>query len=486
MNKNTIALFYRTFGKMLGTGIPLLISLETLKKDQKFKELTEFLDYLIRAVKLGKELHVAMAHAGFPLDQVEAVHKAVVAGELDYRSDDIASLAEAGSDFTISIPEQALEMEQEAIRLVNSWIEFAVKNNASDLHIIPTIRQIQIKFRIDGVLQQHAEIDKKYLPLLCVRIKTMADCDVVETRLPQDGRMLVRVNGDDCDIRICTVPSATGEKITLRFMPKKNVIIDLKSICLSREELSQVGALMEHSYGLLLVTGLTGSGKSTTCYSMLQEFVNRNLNVVTVEDPVEYAIEGATQIQVRPHIGLNFVSALRAVMRTDPDVIFVAEFRDTETINAALKAAQTGHLVIAVTHSPSACELLEMMTGLPDVEHEVLANVLIGVIAQSQLARKLCECKKKAAAPAKVQKKYGIKTVWNPVGCDKCLKSGYRGRIPVYEITEAGREIKEAIANKDVKLIRKIAASGMLSKAMAKVGTGETSLAEIGRILGVY
>lgn len=481
MKKSTVAEFYRVFGKMLGSGIPILSSIDALGKDGRFSEMKDFFDYLHNSVRFGCGVGETMLKAGFPVEQSEATGWAEHYGNLDERFEDIARLAESGTDFEIRIPDEDFSEEKKAFTMVNELINHGFSSGASDLHIIPGISDVMLKYRINGVLTDHGRMEKKLLQFVSSRLKTMAQCDVAECRLPQDGRIMVKVNGEDLDIRLGTVPTNIGEKITLRFIRQNRVIIDMEKLGFNGEQMDRINRMLFSTHGLILVNGGSGSGKTTTAYSMMKKLVERNLNVVSVEERVEYVIEGSTQITLRPYIGLTAEAAIRTVFRMDPDAVFISEFRDAECINLALKLAQTGHLVICTTCCRTDEDLFEMISSFSSVNHEIFANVLLGTVTQS-LPRRLCECRKKEKASDKISGRYGISETFIAEGCEKCLNSGYLGRTGIFSIYTADRSFKEAVAVNDLNKIKDLLPDGVTETALEKIRSGETSAVEIGRL----
>jgi type II secretory ATPase GspE/PulE/Tfp pilus assembly ATPase PilB-like protein len=382
-----------------------------------------------------------------------------------------------------------IEIEyNETIKLVNGWLKKCVDAGASDLHIIP-VRGGEgiIKYRMGGVLHEMKKISGEDLIKAVARIKFMSCLDIAEKRLPQDGRMLIKIGGKEADLRVSVVPSLTGEKVTIKFISKNEIMIGLDEIKMSAAELDCVKKMLEKPYGLILVTGMSGSGKTTTCYSILNDYIKKGSNVITIEHPAEYLLNGATQIALDPSIGLNCLAALKTAMRTDPDVIFlsgpfVEGPSDSEILNYAIKAAQTGHVVICQFGSKNIFELIEALLKIKEIDAAALANILNGAIAQV-LLRKLCCCKKRTdAIPPAIIKNNKKAEVFMSAGCDKCLNSGYMGRVPVYEVMIFERDIKEAIASGDIDKIKKAAAGGLEEKALKIAAAGITSIEEINRI----
>ena len=347
---------------------------------------------------------------------------------------DLVRLADA-------IPETTDLLEQEndapVIRLINAFLTGAMKQNASDIHIETFEKCLTVRFRIDGVLRQAVQLERKLAPLLVSRIKVMAKLDIAEKRVPQDGRISLRVAGWDTDIRVSIIPATGGERIVLRLLDKKADRLDLASLGMSSAELSLVRELLHKPHGIILVTGPTGSGKTTTLYAGLSYLNDISRNIITVEDPVEYNIEGIGQIQVNHKTGMTFAHGLRAILRQDPDVIMLGEIRDLETAEIAIRASLTGHLVLSTLHTNSA---IGAVTRLQDmgVEPFLLSSSLIGVIAQ-RLVRILCpQCKQKHRLSRSERDLFQLGTrrvnCYHPGGCANCLQTGFHGRTGIFEV----------------------------------------------------
>lgn len=347
---------------------------------------------------------------------------------------DLVRLADA-------IPETTdlLEQENEApvIRLINAFLTEAMKHNTSDIHIETFERCLTVRFRIDGVLRQVVQLERKLAPLLVSRIKVMAKLDIAEKRVPQDGHISLRVAGWDTDIRVSIIPATGGERIVLRLLDKKADRLDLASLGMSSAQLSLVRELLHKPHGIILVTGPTGSGKTTTLYAGLSYLNEISRNIITVEDPVEYNLEGIGQIQVNHKTGMTFARGLRAILRQDPDVIMLGEIRDFETAEIAIRASLTGHIVLSTLHTNSA---IGAVTRLQDmgVEPFLLSSSLIGIIAQ-RLVRILCpQCKQKHRLSRSERDLFqlGARRVncYHPAGCTNCLQTGFHGRTGIFEV----------------------------------------------------
>ena len=384
--------------------------------------------------------------------------------------------------------------EAPIIKLVNHVFAQAVKSQASDIHIEPYQRHLQVRFRLDGVLQNVLSPPRRLHPAIVSRIKVMARLDIAEKRLPQDGRMEVKIGDRLVDVRVSCLPTAFGERLVLRLLEKSGKLLSLKEIGLSSAALTEMKKLLQLSHGIILVTGPTGSGKTTTLYAALSEINSPDKNILTIEDPIEYQLDGIGQMQVNSKINLTFASGLRSMVRQDPDVILVGEIRDLETAEIAIHAALTGHLVFSTLHTNDAASAITRLTDM-GIEPFLASSSVQAIIAQ-RLVRLLCPFCKEAYEPEEAQwaelgfRKKGTKPIFRTNGCEKCLETGYRGRTAIYEflrITEAikGVMLKTSDANHINKAAR---AQGMISlrnDGIRKVVGGRTTISEVLRVTQV-
>ena len=336
------------------------------------------------------------------------------------------------------------------VQLVRSLLEQAIRQRASDVHIEALESKVRVRYRIDGALYEKMVYDNSLLPAISTRIKLMGGMDISEKRKPQDGRMTIMVDRHEYDIRISSVPTVHGEKIVMRISSKLSLTKNKKELGLAPDELRRFDHMLSAPYGIIFVTGPTGSGKSTTLYTALSELNKEAVNIVTVEDPVEADIEGINQIQVNNKVDLTFASALRSILRQDPDIIMIGEIRDRETAGIAVQASITGHLVVSTLHTNNAAGTLNRMADM-GVERYLIADSVVGVIAQ-RLVRKLCpHCRKKRLATEEEKRLlkqdiYKEMEIYEPTGCDLCNHTGYFGRTGVFEIMEVNEEIRDLIA----------------------------------------
>ena len=398
-----------------------------------------------------------------------------------------------GSTEIISDTEHIRDMASEApvIKLVNHIISNATEMGASDIHLEPFSEDLILRYRIDGILHNFEAPPKRLNSALCTRIKIMAELDISERRLPQDGRIKLKVLGKDIDMRVSTLPTIHGESIVIRILDSTNLNVDLEKMGFPKKELEQFQKLIKKPYGKILVTGPTGSGKTTTLYGALQNINTSDKKIITIEDPVEYQIRGINQIHVKPKIGLDFASGLRSIVRQDPDVIMVGEIRDTKTADVAIQAALTGHLVFSTVHTNDAAGAITRLLDM-GVENYLISSALIGVLAQ-RLVRVICKsCKEPAKVASALIEELGtcghknIKA-FHGKGCNVCSQTGYRGRAGIYELLIVDDSIRQLIlAKSTAQKIRDFSRSqGMTTlreDGWKKVATGITTVEEVLRV----
>lgn len=389
----------------------------------------------------------------------------------------------------ISQTEELRDSDVPVVKLVNTILKEAIAKKASDIHVEPYEHELRIRFRIDGTLTTLFTLSVRFSNALSSRIKVMAGLDISERRLPQDGRFKVKINGNYVDFRVSSFPGIFGEKVVLRLLDKSNLALDMHHLGMESYALDTVLASMCKSKGMILVTGPTGSGKTTTLYSMLQTMNDGSKNISTAEDPIEYNLRGVNQFQMQPKIGLNFARALRTFMRQDPDIIMVGEIRDLETAEIAVKAALTGHLVLSTLHTNSA---LETVTRLLDIGIEpYLISSSINLIIAQRLMRKLCEQCRVETSPTELQKRvlenYGFglssQQFYKAEGCEECNNTGYKGRIAIYEVMPMQEELQELIlkGTSSFEVTRKAQELGLVTlkeQGFQKVVEGITDLDE--------
>jgi type IV pilus assembly protein PilB len=464
----------------------------------------------------GDYLMVAMVDPGdvFALDDVRAASRmqarAVVAERSDLRAaidryhradSEINSLTtaleeESGSkELAISESNEPHEDDAPIVRFVNLLISQGIQDKASDIHIEPGEHDMGVRYRIDGVLHEMQAAPKAIQNGVISRLKIMADIDIAERRKPQDGRMSVSHGGRKIDLRVATLPTVYGEKVVMRILDNNSSSMDLSNLHLLERNFKVFETSYRKPYGMILVTGPTGSGKSTTLYTTLHAVARPEINVITVEDPVEYRMKGINQVQVNPKAGLTFASALRSILRSDPDVVLLGEIRDHETAQIAIEASLTGHLVLSTLHTNDAPSAITRLTEM-DIEPFLVGSALDCVVAQ-RLARRLCDrCKMPYSHDPRALEALRIgfdpsqpvPTLFQPVGCSGCSNTGYRGRIALHEVMAVSEEIERlAVARASSAEIGRVAREqGMLTlreDGWAKAQLGDTSVEEILRVV---
>jgi len=383
--------------------------------------------------------------------------------------------------------------DSSVIQLVHRVIKEAVERGSSDIHFEPGDDEMRVRYRIDGVLQEAATVPSSAVPAVTSRVKILSDLDIAERRVPQDGRISLEVAGKPIDLRVATLPCAYGENVVMRILDQSKVMIELEQLGMLPQALERFTQAFGQAHGAVLVTGPTGSGKSTSLYGALNQLNTIEKNIITIEDPVEYQLDGITQVQVNPRAGLTFAGGLRSMMRADPDIIMVGEIRDRETAQIAIEAALTGHLVLSTLHTNDApgavTRLIEM-----GIEPFLVGSAVDCVVAQ-RLARLLCEeCRRRTTITADVMRLNGFNVgldleAYEPVGCARCGGSGYKGRIGLYEVMWVSDTIRAlAVAREPSETIAHAAVhEGMMrlrEDGLEKVRRGLTSIAEIARVAG--
>jgi len=387
-----------------------------------------------------------------------------------------------------------LASEAPVIKLINSHLNKAVEFHASDIHYEAFKKGMKVRFRIDGVLRTFDTIPLTYKKAAIARLKLLSKMNIAENRLPQDGRISIRIANQEIDIRSSSVPTAFGESFVLRLLGKQNINYSLESLDFYQDQMQILRNIVKKPNGIFLTTGPTGSGKTTTLYSLLNELNSDQVKIITVEDPVEYELEGISQIQVKPQIDFTFANALRSILRQDPDIIMIGEIRDKETANIAIQSALTGHFVLSTLHTNSA---LGAITRLLDmgIDYFLLKASIKGLMAQ-RLVRKLCPyCKKKKVLNSEERsflkidhllKKYSFikEDVYEPVGCEKCANTGYIGRLPVAEIVDFNGDVQKALEkDKNMNDVTKFGYRSLYEDAILKFIEGKTSYEEIIKVV---
>jgi general secretion pathway protein E len=399
---------------------------------------------------------------------------------------DLANLAD-----NTAIVDDLLDQSEDApvVRLINALLSEAIKENASDIHIETQERRLIVRFRVDGILHSVVEPKRALAPLLVSRIKVMAKLDIAEKRLPQDGRVSLRVGGHEVDVRVSTIPSQYGERVVMRLLDRDATRLGLDRLGMSARDAAVFARLLARPDGMLLVTGPTGSGKTTTLYGALDHLNDRTRNIMTVEDPIEYSVDGIGQMQVNPRTDLTFARGLRAILRQDPDVIMVGEIRDRETAQVAVESAMTGHFVLSTLHTNTAIGAVSRLIDM-GVERFLLAPMLVGVVAQ-RLVRRLClDCRR--AEPATAQDAASVEgvtlgeTVHRATGCPACRGQGYRGRAGIYEVVAMNRRMESLIGSGATEAALTEAARadgpGLIADGLRQIRAGLTTVEDVMRV----
>ncbi len=456
----------------------------------------------------GRVLTVAMANPSniFAIDDIKFITsldvRPVVASELALKkaidkyyqpTDSLSSIME-GIEDDIEIVEESDEddlgnndaQNAPVVKLVNTLLAEAVKIGASDIHIEPYERSMRVRYRIDGVLQEVMEPPIKLKNAIISRLKIMSELDIAERRIPQDGRIKIKIGDKKVDLRVSTLPCIFGEKVVMRILDKGNLTLDLASFGMEDKALRDVNEAIAKPYGMVLVTGPTGSGKTTTLYSCLSRVNNIDVNIMTAEDPVEYNLDGINQVQVRDEVGLTFAAALKAFLRQDPNIVMVGEIRDLETGSIAVKAALTGHLVFSTLHTNDAPATVNRMVDM-GIEPFLVASSTNIIMAQ-RLVRRICKgCREEDAVPPEALSDIGLAPgtkVFKGKGCEKCKGSGYSGRQGLYEVMPITSRLRELILDRasTAELRKQAIADGMLTlrqDGLKKIERGITTIAEV-------
>ena len=439
-------------------------------------------------VLTGYEIQVTVASAAEINQAIGRMNRpeaeVLLAGDEDDDGDHVTDIREQSDEAPI-------------IKLVNAVISQAVDDGASDIHFEPGARECLVRFRIDGVLHEISTIPLRLQAGVISRLKIMADLDIAERRVPQDGRMGLNVGGRPIDLRVATLPTVYGEKVVMRILDRQNVLIEIPRLGFSESCYARFSSSFRKPYGAVLVTGPTGSGKSTTLYAALNAINTPEKNIITVEDPVEYRLPGINQVQINPKAGLTFSAGLRSILRCDPDIVMIGEIRDRETAQIAIESALTGHLVLSTLHTNSAPGALGRLNEM-GVEPFLTGSAVDSVLAQ-RLARKLCTTCREEFLPDEpllvaagygedMVAKAGELTLWKAVGCSRCNHTGYKGRLGVYEIMLVSEEIERMTVARAATddIMRQAREEGMLTlreDGLMKALDGLTTLEEIGRVV---
>ncbi len=436
---------------------------------------------LVRMVS-GKEFD-SLLQRSYESGSSEAMQ---IAGDLG-EDMDLYSIAQQ-----LSEPKDLLESEDDApiIRLINGLLTEAVKKNASDIHIEPFESRLRVRFRVDGVLREVLQPARSLASLIVSRIKVMAKLDIAEKRLPQDGRISLKIAGRPVDVRVSTIPSGYGERVVLRLLDKQAGRLDLEQLGMASDTQALMSKLLYRPNGIILVTGPTGSGKTTTLYAALTMLNESSRNIMTVEDPIEYYLDGIGQTQVNTKVDMTFARGLRSILRQDPDIVMIGEIRDLETAEIAVQASLTGHLVLSTLHTNTAVGAVTRLRDM-GVEPFLLSSSLIGVLAQ-RLVRILCpHCRRSYSATEVESKAFGLSrqnppTLYAPTGCDLCLSQGYGGRTGIYELVDVDETLRimihEGASEQQLESYARTRTASIRQDGLRRILAGHTSIEEVVRV----
>lgn len=457
--------------------------------------------------KEGEKLFVAMADpmdfftvddlrlsTGFYIETAIATKDDIIRAINKYydSNEGFEDLFGIGNTAADPIAEEILtEADSPIIRLVNQLLSNASVSKASDIHIDPQETKVVIRYRVDGILRVDRVLPKHMQNVLIARIKIMANLDITENRIPQDGRIKANLDFHPIDLRVSTLPTVYGEKVVMRILDMGSTLNDIEKLGFNKHNLNRFTNMISKPNGIVLITGPTGSGKSSTLYAALNKLNSEEVNIITIEDPVEFQIEGINQIQVNPNVGMTFAAGLRSILRQDPNIIMVGEIRDKETVEVAVRASLTGHLVLSTMHTNDALSSVIRMMDM-GVEPFLVASSLSGVVAQ-RLVRKVCRDCAEAHEPTKreidifAKRGIPIETVWKGRGCSSCNMTGYRGRLAIHEVLAVDNELRRAIMNEEpVTVLREMAVKNktifLIDDGLLKVKQGVTTTEEVLRV----
>lgn len=475
--------FAKRFGVIVEQGDPMILHCRAGVSATALQEVRRALGQPVTLQEHGASEFESLLTRAYQRDSSEAKQLMEDIGN----ESDLFSLADE-----LPQTEDLLESEDDApiIKLINAMLSEAIKEGASDIHIETFEKALLIRFRIDGVLREVLRPNRKLSSLLVSRIKVMAQLDIAEKRVPQDGRISLLIAGRAVDVRVSTMPSNHGERVVLRLLDKNNARLNLVELGMTEANRSVFQELIYKPHGIILVTGPTGSGKSTTLYAGISEINSNDRNILTVEDPIEYAIDGIGQTQVNPRVDMTFARGLRAILRQDPDVVMVGEIRDVETAQIAVQASLTGHLVLSTLHTNTAAGAITRLEDM-GVEPFLLSSSLLAVLSQ-RLVRTLCrECKVSTSPDDEEKALLGLspaseQLIYRAEGCEHCNHTGYRGRTGIHELLVVDDHVRELVHNGQgeqaiEKYIRQ-STPGIRQDGLIKVLNGKTTLEEVLRV----
>ena len=474
--------FSKRAGVMQDPMAPVRLLCRTPLNTHGLAEATRVLGPEFEIVELSAEEFDAKLEAGAGGARHDEAERIIESLDEHDDLEDLSRFVPRSADLLESIDEAPV------IRLVNAILTRAVRASASDIHVEPYETRVAIRFRIDGVLAEVLAPPPALASVLAARIKVMAKLDIAERRLPQDGRITLQIVGRAIDVRVSTIPSGHGERVVMRLLDKQSSRLDLEELGLQGSPLKQVREMVQAGHGVILVTGPTGSGKTTTLYAALSLLNDKTRNIMTVEDPIEYFIDGVGQTQVNSRVDMSFARGLRAILRQDPDVVMVGEIRDLETAQVAIQASLTGHLVMSTLHTNTAVGAVTRLRDM-GIEPFLLASSLTGVVAQ-RLVRRLCvECRVPQAATSEERATLGLErdaTLFRATGCSNCDDSGYRGRVGMFEVVVADDEMRKLIhdeaSEEELERYARLKTPALDASGVDLLRAGDTSLDELRRV----
>ena len=446
---------------------------------------SSLMDAQILAAGDGKAARLAI----FPRGQITSLIRALYDLKSGVAQDTLNAI-ETVDDLSELVRQEVLSdtVDAPVIKLVNGLLLEALNERATDIHFEPYEDKLLVRFRIDGVLADRYELTKGHQSPVTSRIKVMAQMDIAERFTPQDGRIGITIGERAVDIRVSSLPTRHGERMVMRLLDKARGLLSLEALGMAPEEREKLDRLIRVPHGMILLTGPTGSGKSTTLYAILQALARPEVNIITVEDPVEYDVPGIGQVQVNEKAGVTFGGALRSILRQDPDIIMIGEMRDFDTAHIGIQSSLTGHLVLSTLHTNDYVSAVSRLSDM-GIEPYLIAGSLLGVVAQ-RLVRKICpRCKRPVPVSDSARKKYGIDGAFRGEGCEYCANTGYSGRFGLYEQFDITPEARDAIAsNAPHSVLKSLAAAGgmrtLSELGIARVLSGDTTLEEIIRVTG--
>lgn len=477
--------------------IPKGVSIDTLREKGIVPIASDDVRLVIAASSLASSLDAQLLAMGagkvskleiYAEDQINAMIRSLY----DLKSgvaEDTLNAIESIDDLSQLARQEVLSdtVDAPVIKLVNGVLLEAVRDRATDIHLEPFEDKLLVRYRIDGVLHDRYELTKGHQSPVTSRIKVMAKMDIAERFVPQDGRIGITLGDRAVDIRVSSLPTHHGERIVMRLLDKARGLLTLEDLGMADEERKRIDSLIHNPHGMILLTGPTGSGKSTTLYAILQALSSPEVNIITVEDPIEYDVPGVGQVQVNEKAGVTFAAALRSILRQDPDIIMIGEMRDFETAHIGVQSSLTGHLVLSTLHTNDSVSAVSRLVDM-GIEPYLIAGSLLGVVAQ-RLVRRVCpSCKRPLDAPA-AMKKYGIDTVYRGEGCEVCKGTGYKGRFGLYEQFNVTPDVADAITRgAPVAELRDTARNNgmrtLLELGLLSVSSGATTWEEMMRVVG--